>query len=625
MTADDLRTLLGPFADPATPVEVTAGATFLRLRMTREGGEREYLLDTTTGTVKARHDASRQYASVDSLLASADFADIRSMALTQQRLLAEKGGAPFLEPNLRIGQPAAQATGLDTLREHMRPGAGRTRLILLDGPAGIGKTYLLEHLTWERAGQHIRGEGVAPILYVSSHGQRLSSLRNTVAAASQVIRAKFTFEHVPLLVRRGLLGLAIDGFDELVDADGYQDAWYALRDFLSELGGGGLCLLAGRDTFFDQQGFLTRLQSVSAQVDLVQAHLSTVEPQRAKSWLLQQGWPHAEVHSPETDEILQPGSYTLRPYFLSVLAEARGWQQFAKHRTARAFLVERFIEREAALLEKLVDLQRAQARKGLEQMFEECALDMAERERSYVDVEYLGFLCEVAFQGVLAEHEIRKLQHKAGSFALLERSTTDRLRSFPHSEILYYFLARVLVKELAAGKIPLVMRRGVLGSDFLDVYQEVIETMEPLTVAQAIKRIQATLAHEISADQLPYNGGGMLIASLTREFPGVSNELIGLDVNESIISGTACAARLTGVRVARLDVRGADLRRITFTNCQVTDLIVDELTRFGATRPEVNALHKVEADAVSTLRAPVEIRAWLDRYSIAVNGAEGSE
>lgn len=165
----------------------------------------------------------------------------------------------------------------------------------------------------------------------------------------------------------------------------------------------------------------------------------------------------------------------------------------------------------------------------------------------------------------------------------------------------------------------------MLGADFLGVYQEVIETLEPLAVAQAIKRIQAALAHELSADQLPYNGGGLLIASLSRELPGVSNELAGLDVNESIISGTACAARLTDVRIARLDVRAADLSRITFANCQVTDLIVDELTRFGATKPEVHALHVVEAGSASTLRVPEEIHAWLVRHSSSVNGAEGSE
>lgn len=132
--------------------------------------------------------------------------------------------------------------------------------------------------------------------------------------------------------REGLILLAIDGFDELVDADGHRDAWYDRRDFLEEVGHGGFCVLAGRDTFFDQQGFLRRLESVASRIALTQAHLGQVKPADARAWLIECGWPTE-----------------LAP----------------------------------------------------EDLFEEAAKDMAEREADTVGVEYLSFLCEVSFGGSL--------------------------------------------------------------------------------------------------------------------------------------------------------------------------------------------------------------------------------
>lgn len=297
------------------------------------------------------------------------------------------------------------------------PSSKTTRVLLLDGPAGVGKTRLLERLTAQRASEYLRGKG-RPILYVGSRGRRLSNLPDTLAGATQVLRTRFTYEHVPLLVRAGLIDLAIDGFDELVDADGYQDAWYALREFLGQLDGTGTCILAGRDTFFDQQGFLKRLQAVEGTIELIQAHLGPVSSAKAKEWLSERGWSSADVDSDETADLLQPGSYLLRPYFLSQLSEVSGWQELADAGSARAFLVARFIGRESEIVSQSVAISSEDARAGVSTMLQEAALDMAERESVEVDVEYLALLCEVAFSDVLKAEDVRKLQHKAGAVDL---------------------------------------------------------------------------------------------------------------------------------------------------------------------------------------------------------------
>lgn len=590
--------------------------------MIRDGEGREYVLDPANGTIKARHRNNHQYININSLIASTEFADLRALAMTQQRMLRSVGTEPFLEPRLTIGSPNDEPTGLAALKSTLTPTSGRTRIVLLDGAAGAGKTRLLERLTWERAGEYTLGIDLPPILYVSSRGRRLSNLRDTLAGASQITRAKFTFEQIPLLTQRGLLSLAIDGFDELVDADGYQDAWYALRDFLDELGGGGLCLLAGRDTFFDQQGFLQRLQSTGAQHELIQAHLLPITPERAKTWLTEQGWQHEDAYSEKTAEFLYPDAYTLRPYFLSVLAKAKTWDNVTASTSARAFLVNDFIEREAHLLEKMIDIDHHQARKGLEYLFEHAAMDMAERESAEVDIEYLALLCEIAFSGTLNAAELRKLQHKAGSFALLEPTLAGRLRSFPHSEITHHFLSHGLIKTLSQGTLPLVIRRGVLGTDFLEVYQDVFYTADSATATQAIQYLHNTVRHEISGDRLPYNGGALLISSLARELAGAVHDFDSLDINEAVLTGTVRESTLKNVRIAKLDAQSADLSGVNFEECHISTLIADELTRFGPNRPKVSILHLSKLGTTSALRTPAEILEWLEQHSKCI-GAPG--
>ena len=462
----------------------------------------------------------------------------------------------------------------------------------------------------ERAQQYQTGSTLPPVLHVTSRGRRLSNLRDVLAAETQVLRTKFTFEQVPLLVRRGLILLAIDGFDELVDADGYRDAWYALRDFLEEVGHGGFCVLAGRDTFFDQQGFLRRLESVASRIALTQAHLGPVKPADARAWLIECGWPTEEVNSSITDDILIEGSYALRPYFLSILGEARTWDALTQT-SARAFLVDRFVTREAKLINQMVPIEQDDAKLALEGLFEEAAKDMAEREADTVDVEYLSFLCEVSFGGSLQGDSLRKLQHKIGSLGLMEVDVTPRMRRFPHSEIQHHFLGRAICREIIDGRIPLVLRRGVLGLDFLEVFQDVFESITAADAETFIKTLRAILQREISGDRLPQNGAALLLATLTRQLASDPRELRQLEANEASLVSASPRATLADVVVARLDARGADLREVQFENCQVPILIADKLTRFGETAPQVHLIHIIANGLADTLRSPEQVSRWL--------------
>jgi hypothetical protein len=611
--SEELRTILGPFADPATHFQVTDDGQHLNAEIIRDGEKRSYRIEVQGSGAAVRMETGQRFAALDSLLASAEFADLRGMVITQERLLGKAGTEAFLEPNLRVVGDDFEGSGFPSLKDALAqaPRVNRTRVVLLDGPAGIGKTRLLERLTWERAGGYVVGRAEPPILYVSSRGRRMSNLRDTLAGATEMVRpARITSAQVPILVRRNLLHLAIDGFDELVDSDGYQDAWFALRDFLALLNGEGTCILSGRDTFFDQQSFLERLPD--SRIELLQAHLRPTVPAVAKAWLRERGWSDADVASPVTDEVLTSDTYVLRPYFLSVLAGARGWKAVTESTTVRQFLIDRFLAREASLLEAMVEIDRQEAIKGLEFLFQEAALDMAERESGEVDLEFLSLLCEYAFEGKASAEDVRKLQYKAGSFALLEQRSSERVRSFPHSEVFHHFLALAFLARLERHEIHAALRRAILGTDFLEVFEDVIGEYPLQGLQGALGFLQEVLGREITADRLISNGGALLVASLSRDVPDLERGLASLDLYEASLSGTACQAELRSVTIFRLDAREADMRLVTFDDrCKIVTLIGDSLTMFGDSSPDVSIVQAEESGRTETIRGFSEVRAWV--------------
>ena len=159
VSAAEVKSALGSFADPATTVSLDTGSDHARIRLTREGANREYFWDVHSGAIEARHSGLR-FATVDSLLASPEFADLRSMASTQQRTLRQLIDEPFLRPAIVLD---TDVSDFDTLkRELSRPEPDRIRVVLIDGPAGVGKTRLIEKLLWREPSNTRRGARCLP-------------------------------------------------------------------------------------------------------------------------------------------------------------------------------------------------------------------------------------------------------------------------------------------------------------------------------------------------------------------------------------------------------------------------------------------------------------------------------
>lgn len=612
------------FADPATEVSAKEAAGKLWIDLIRDGTERSYTVDLQSLECVCRHAENKSHSSLQALLASEEFVNLRAFRATQRRLLASKSPDQFIEPEGQILAKDGASVPLTMIevRSALSTSAdNQLSVLLLDGPAGIGKTSLIERLVYERADP---AASVPPLLHVISSGSRLTDLNKALAHATQLLRSSVTFDQIPVLVRLGVMQIAIDGFDELVDPDGYKDAWSALRQFLAEVRMGGPIILSGRDTFFDQQSFETRLASRIPNLRLTHGRLFPVSPATAGQYLITHGWSAEEVKLAESRDWFRPGSYRLRPFFLSQIAEQGSWQELEQaHGSPQSFLVERFVAREAAIISRMVDISQDEAESALWEFYGTIVEDMATNETEFVDEPFLALACETAFDNKVNAADLAKLVFKAGSFGLLESNGSQGLRRLPHSELQNQFLARALVQGLnTSASASFFLRRGVVGSGLLEAFADVTSQLDAARAQAMREKLLQLVADEPFSERLVSNAAGLALSTLTRsDLPHFS--MYSASVSEAKVFGTSGPASVEGVSFSHLDLRGADCRLVTFTGSSASALTVDETTYFGASKPPSTSLLQVEhGGAITFLRSPAEIQAWVNEHSATFS--EGS-
>jgi hypothetical protein len=204
MTFAQLAEDLERFKDPATDVTTRAAGSGVEIKIVRNGEQHTYLYDGITGRIERRDTTRRSYISVRSLLASEDFADLSGFAETQRRILSRRQDI-YLEPaGLITSETLPDRASLDmrTFLDITKPATKeRLHCILIDGPAGVGKTVLIERLVLARA----QPPANVPVLHVTSQGRRLTNLRDALAGTTTSFRAKFVPDEIPVLVRHGLI------------------------------------------------------------------------------------------------------------------------------------------------------------------------------------------------------------------------------------------------------------------------------------------------------------------------------------------------------------------------------------------------------------------------------------
>ena len=605
------------------------------VRLFRNGDELALVLaDDGAGKVveRCRGAKSRTHASYLALLASERFGDLRSWAATQAMLLRETEIRPAIRVEGAVAGRDTMLTAhdLDDFLQSSEREAESVQLLLIDGPAGIGKTKFIEALALARASGYGRRHHPL-VLHVQSRGRVLSFLQDLIAFSLQRLRLSVTFDQLPILARHGLVTLAIDGFDELGDPNGYDLAWSQVNQTIIDLRGAGTLILAGRETFIGLDRLQTALLALQKERDVVHGlTLRPPLPQEAQNWLRKKGWSKDDVANAE--DLLDPDSYALRPFFISMLAEKEIAKPFHESTGTSLLpvLVNLMVERESKKFGDAVErvLGPEDRFQYADRFLREAAQYMAEDQTDIIGEIPLTWLVEFALPEAMNDPDtINLLKNRARVMAFLAEDALPGYRRFSHSQLFNYFLSAAAIASVSRGEIPKFVRRNIFSADFLAVFVEVFRHManEDQSCARMFFDHAQKWAQDYrSIDRGARNLGAWIIAALPTMGDigdGKGNMRIGpVEADETILRDTASQACLRRVSVNQIDIRGADLRELTFEECVLVTAIVDDSTRVPSTFPIPRHLRvQSGADGLQSddIRVPKSIVQWLDSHGRA--------
>ena len=630
MILEDLLTHdLAAFADLGTePPQGAIQGDHLTVRMFRQGEELELQFhDGGAGKVIERSlDAheSRTHASYRALLASDRWGNLRGWTDQQRRLLQQN--LRDIDPPIPVkgllypGDTLIDLRALDDRLADQPHEVQSVHIMLIDGPAGIGKTTFIELLALSRADRYLSTRRPL-ILHVKSRGRVLTFLQDLIAFSLQTLRLSVTFDQLPVLVRHGLVTLAIDGFDELADPNGYDLAWNQVNEIVDQVRGVGTLILAGRETFIGHERITANITSLTKHDDVQVLSLQAPPPATAKRWLNNNGW--SKDNLKDVDELFEPDSYALRPFFLTQLANREAISAI-QHKIAGsplAFLVELMIDREAGKFGDAVDsvLNEDQRRSYVRRLLREVARSIAEDGTEAIDERMLEWLVDMVMPEDTSPEVIAILKYRTAVMAFLEKDDAPNYRRFAHSQVYNHFLSEETIDVLLDGEIPKYVRRNTMGTDFLTAFNDLVLDLAgraPQRISGFFKAVSGLVETYSRIDQGMRNLSAWLVTMLPA-MEGADNLVLrNLDIDEALIQGTAPSASINNVVVNQLDVRGANLQDLTFVSAIVTTLIVDETTRVPPSLPVPSRIQceGFRGRSTAVITNPISIECWLDRH-----------
>ena len=489
------------------------------------------------------------------------------------------------------------------------------RVTVIDGPAGIGKTRFIEFLAWLRATRFFSKRRPL-VLHVQSRGRVLTYIQDLIAFSLQRLRLNVTFDQVPILVRHGLVILAIDGFDELADPNGYDLAWSQLGELIDQVRGSAALILAGRETFIDEHRIRRSIQSLQRADDVQTLTLQPPLPDTAKNWVRKQQREKLMF----VDELFEPGSIALRPFFLVQISRLLREAKFGDPEPGvlLASLIDGMIEREAGKFGNPIDsvMTKEDRQDYVRRFLREVARFMADDQTEAIDEMSLTWMAEVAASPGLSDDALARLRQRAAVIAFLEKDDTPGYRRFSHSTLFNHFLGDDVLDAVPRRDVPKYVRRNILGSDFLGTFSDLIvhlSIVEPVRIQRFFESAADIAQTYVWDDRGAPNLGALLIAMLPAIGDGGAVRLRDIRADEALMRGTAPPAELQRVTIRQLDIQGANVEALEFFDSHIDTLTVDRATLVSPSIPlpvqiQYNRSHADRSKVISGSR---DVERWL--------------
>lgn len=588
---------LSPFADLGTSApEIFNTIEGFGLRMVRNSDRLTISNDANGKLLVETESGAERFLNVKSMLAAPKFGNLASWARNQRAALAPFSDIDMIK-SLAQDRSGHQGDPLDLFENFFSNSLDenpRLRIVFFDGPAGIGKTTFLQNFAYQRSKNYLVTQKPI-VLHIQSKGKLLQNIFDLIALNLQSIRANVTFDQIPTLTKHGLVTIAIDGFDELGDPNGYELAWSQLNDFIVSVRGEAQIILSGRETFVSEETMLKALPAVDEKSDQIGSlSILPTAPSAARNWLRARSWTEEALDDEEIRDLLSPGSFAMRPFFLHLLGAPGISAKLVKGEVDELlpFLLDELLNREATKFGEDVDrlVSFEQRRNFIVNLMTEVARDLADNQSDNISSTNLAWLSDVASYSL--PEEIRGiLRNRANVIAFLtEDGSPSRLRFF-HENAFHYWLAKSLFESFKDGEVPKYVRRNILNIDFLDVWNTVCALQRPSDLSKIRAYTFHSFAESGERDRTRRNLIALYCAA-SSVFPDddVRHVFRDATVEEMIFRETSSKILLQNIFISQLDARGADLTGVEFDNCHIHTAVVDKSTKISGNFPPITIL-----------------------------------
>lgn len=624
-----------PFADPGTTIDIDLDGRAITARWTsrHRSVEARFLVAPETGVTVSFLGRNLSYRS---FLASPEMADLLSVA---KMVLQTRSAGIFVGTKAKVTDTGAFGEALvvlGSLLESPDP-SELTRIVMVTGEAGAGKTSVLQELVRVQADRYIKGQTELLYLYVNAQGRALARFNEALAAELQDLRAIVTYHAVATLVRAGILVPVIDGFDELLGVGGYDDAFSSLSGFIEELNGHGQIVASARSSYYEQE-FVARASSASS----LGSQAWNQIPIEVQAWTAEEFGAYLSARlERETSDALREADVRSR-----LEAAFAGGNE---HLRQKPLFVARTVD---LVLERDIQLQ------GGRDLLEQMVYAYLERERSekllsrtgdslLTTADMFALLTDLAEE--MWNQETRELDKRSvkevAEYALVTRNVDETAQqvviermptlaflkpgdlpgavAFEHETFFSYFLSLRFAEKLQQRepRLGMVLGRSILPTEVADSTVELLWR----DVAVSTDRLQDLLDKLASAaivegprsTQVRENAG-IIGAKALREAAHRAVPLTKLRIRGLVFPG----ARLDNLDIfeSSLDdvtFRRVDLSTTRFVKCRAAGLVLFDVTVQPETtrlelhgldvRTQVQGLRYVKAGSVQPIYDPDEL------------------
>jgi Pentapeptide repeats (9 copies) len=479
---------------------------------------------------------------------------------------------------------------------------GETRLVFLTADAGEGKTALLRRLSQRSAEDYLQKRARWFLLHIDTQGRSFVRLEEAVAGELGQLRVSGLFySGVVRLVRRGLLAIAIDGFDELLAEIGSGEAYSGLGAFLRQLGGNGVVVAAARSAYFEAENYAAQSRLLSSlpevQVTVEQMQLEKWRREETLSFLRNYADSDgSRIGEPEAlyddmQAMLGPDHVVLQRPFLV--------QQLAKMLASRSASAQQIVQDIGGDIQNVVpNVIRAFLKREVEEKWRDPAgqpyltLDqhihllaaisdeMWIQSTNSLPVEMIQLVAETVLEelGVAPSRKVQVLE-RVKAHALLPLGATMRTdhRAFDHEEFLNYFLAARVAELLRAGdrgRLQRFLERHSLPA----ITSKWVAMAEPSWTSDQARQLVGALSEicrsELRSGYMKQNAG--VLAARLSPICGSGLEFDSMYFEGDAFQGTRLeGCQFRGCMFNEVVLTGVDWTACRFRECQVLGLTIN--------------------------------------------------